>query len=67
MPKKLELIDRNQLIEALKSIDVKRLELDHEDENYVKWFRFGNYNALRAIVDIVNLMPLKEPKKKKDA
>lgn len=58
--------DKTALINALKTIDVKRLEIDHQDPKIVKWFRFGGYSGLEIASEVVRLMPEKEPRKKKE-
>lgn len=45
--------EKNDLLKLIKSIDVKELEIDIDDESYEKWFRFGSYNGLRLACEII--------------
>lgn len=49
--------DKIDLINQLKAIDVKKLEHDHNDERITKWFRFGNYNALQIVTELIKNFP----------
>lgn len=49
--------DKKILVNALKMVDVKQMEIDHANPSIVKWFRFGSYNGLKIAVDIINEMP----------
>lgn len=50
---------KEQLLGALKSIDVKEL-YSSDDEKKRKWFRFGAYDALRMACEIVLAFPVRE-------
>lgn len=45
-------------------VDVKEMNIDHADPRIVKWFRFGNFNAMQIAAEIINQMPEKEIKNK---
>lgn len=45
--------EKEQILTAFKMVDVKKMDIDHEDPERVKWFRFGNYNAMRVASEIV--------------
>lgn len=49
--------DKKDLIVALKTIDVKRLEVDHPNESYVKWFRFGSHIGIDMAIKVIQEMP----------
>jgi hypothetical protein len=49
--------DKKQLVDLLKSVDVKTLEIDHPDERIVKWFRFGSFNGLAIACEIIKALP----------
>lgn len=53
------------ILDALKMIDVKKLEISYPDERAIKWFRFGSHNGLLMAAEIVKNLP-EEPKKQKD-
>lgn len=57
--------DKENIITALQTVDVKKLHLDHKDERIVKWFRFGGYNGLLLAQEIIKALPeAKKPKAK---
>lgn len=55
--------DKENIIEALRSVDVKKMTIDHPDERLMKWFRFGSYNGLLLAQEIIKQLP--EAKKTK--
>jgi hypothetical protein len=55
--------DKENLIAALDTIDVKQMEIDHADPQIKKWFRFGSYSGLAIAKEVIRQLP--EPKKKK--
>lgn len=55
--------DKENIIKALQTVDVKEMHLDHPNERLVKWFRFGSYNGLMVAQEIIRQLP---EKKKKD-
>lgn len=57
--------DKENILTALKTVDVKQMEIDHVDERAVKWFRFGSYTGLSIASEIISQLPEKKPPKKK--
>lgn len=57
--------DKENIVEALRSVDVKQMNIDHPNERLVKWFRFGSYNGLMIAQEIIKQLPEKKPPKKK--
>lgn len=55
--------DKESILKAFKLVDLKTMSIEHEDENIVKWFRFGNYNAMQIASEIIKKMPEKAGKK----
>ncbi len=51
------MIDKKQALEALKMVDVKQLEIDLDDEQKKKMFRFGSYNGLMIASEIIKNLP----------
>lgn len=49
--------DKETILEALKNVDVKKLELDHPDEKAVKWFRFGSFIGIDIATQIISSLP----------
>jgi len=49
--------DKELILQLLKQVDVKKLEIDHENPKIVKWFRFGSYNGLQIACEIIKNMP----------
>jgi len=45
--------EKNELLEMLKMVDVKKLDIDVQDESKVKWFRFGSYNGMQIASEII--------------
>lgn len=59
--------DKQNLIAALDTIDVKQMTIDNAEPQHVKWFRFGSYNGLYIAKEVIRQLPEKKtPKKKKD-
>ena len=56
--------DKENIIKALQTVDVKKMNVDHTDERLVKWFRFGSYNGLLLAQEIIKQLP--EGRKKKN-
>lgn len=52
--------NKTQLIDIIKSIDVKLMTIDHDNPTFQKWFRFGNYNALQIVTEIIKKLPEKD-------
>jgi hypothetical protein len=48
---------KSKLIDIIKNIDVKQMTIDHNNETFQKWFRFGNYNALQIVTEIIKQLP----------
>ena len=57
--------DKQNLIAALDTIDVKQMEIDHTDPQIVKWFRFGSYSGLTIAKEVIRQLPEKKTTKKK--
>lgn len=49
--------DKENILEAFKTVDVKKMEIDHPDERLVKWFRFGSYNGMAIAAEIIKQLP----------
>jgi len=54
---------KQELVEMLKLVDVKKLEIDVADERSVKWFRFGSHNGLQIAIEIVKAIKEKPSEK----
>lgn len=57
--------DKQEILKILKKVDVRKMSIDHQNEDIVKWFRFGNYNAMSIVADIIKELPEQEEPKKK--
>lgn len=57
--------DKQAIIDNLKKVDVKKMEIDHENPAIVKWFRFGSYSGMQIAAEIIKAMPEKSYKKSK--
>lgn len=57
--------EKRDLLELFKSVDVKLLEIDHNDERIVRWFRFGSYSGLQIACEIIKAIPEKPVRKTK--
>jgi hypothetical protein len=49
--------DKENILEAFKMVDVKKMEIDHPNERLVKWFRFGSYNGMMIASEIIKKLP----------
>jgi len=56
--------DKKELLDILKKIDLKQMTIDHPDPRAKKWFRFGNYNALQIVAEIIKQLPERKKAKK---
>lgn len=56
--------DKQNLIAALDTIDVKQMEIDNADPRIIKWFRFGSYNGLAIAKEVIRQLPEKKRQKK---
>jgi alpha-galactosidase/6-phospho-beta-glucosidase family protein len=45
-----------ELLEMFAAVDVKKLQIDIDNENHTKWFRFGSYNGLQIATEIVKMI-----------
>lgn len=57
--------DKERIVKALQTVDVKKMTIDHPNERLQKWFRFGSYNGLLIAQEIIKALPEKEQKIKK--
>lgn len=48
---------KKEVIDLLKQVDVKKLDIDLDDKTKVKWFKFGSYNGMRIATEIIKAMP----------
>jgi len=55
---------KKELIDLFKMVDVKKLDIDVDDENKQKWFRFGSYNGLQIAAEIIKAIQEKPSAKK---
>lgn len=55
--------DKETILEAFKMVDVKKLEIEHDDPRLVKWFRFGSYNGMMIASEIIKSLPEKKKAK----
>lgn len=55
--------DKEMLLDALKMVDVKKMEIENNDKRLIKWFRFGSYNGMMIASEIIKNFPEKVAKK----
>lgn len=55
--------DKENIIATLRSVDVKKMQIDHPNERMKKWFRFGSYNGLLLAQEIIKQLPTDRQKK----
>jgi hypothetical protein len=58
--------DKELILMLFKQVDVKKMDIDHPDENLVKWFRFGSYNGMQVACEIIKNIPEEKSIKKKN-
>jgi hypothetical protein len=49
--------DKQIILKAIQTIDVKKLYKPVEDDEKKKWFRFGAYDALRMVSELLESYP----------
>lgn len=49
--------DKELILEMFKMVDVKKLDIDHDNPKIVKWFRFGSYNGMQIACEIIKNLP----------
>lgn len=48
---------KKEILDIFKAVDVKKLDIEHDDIRLVKWFRFGSYNGMQIASEIIKAMP----------
>lgn len=48
---------KDKLIKTLQSFDVKEIDLDIENKEKAKWYRFGIHVAHEAVLDLIKNTP----------
>ena len=48
--------DKQAILKAFTMVDVKNMNIEHENPAVVKWFRFGNFNAMAIASEIIKQM-----------
>jgi len=51
--------DKEVILEAFKMVDVNKMSVENMNPQIVKWFRFGNYNAMMIASEIIKELPEK--------
>lgn len=49
--------DKELILTLFKQVDVKKMDIEHEEERIVKWFRFGSYNGMQVACEIIKNLP----------
>lgn len=49
--------DKVVILKALASVDVKKLQIEHEDPRIVKYFRFGSFTGIMIAEEIIKNLP----------
>lgn len=62
---KLTKKQKADILELFKMVDVKKLEIDIEDEQKVKWFRFGSHNGMQIAAEIIKAIDEESTTKRK--
>lgn len=52
--------DKKLILKMFKQVDVKKMDIDHPNDQLVKWFRFGSYNGMQVACEIVKAIPEKK-------
>lgn len=58
----LTIKDKENILAAFDTIDVKEMEINHADESVVKWFRFGTHTGISLAKEIIRQLPEKKKK-----
>ena len=51
--------DKKAILKAFTMVDVRKMSIEHPNPAVVKWFRFGNYNAMKIASEIIKQLPEK--------
>lgn len=62
---KLTKQQKDDILELFKMVDVKKLEIDIEDDTKTKWFRFGSFNGMQIAAEIIKAIDEKDTKSRK--
>lgn len=49
--------DKEMILAIFKQVDVKQMNIEHQDPKLVKWFRFGSFNGMRVASEIIKNLP----------
>lgn len=49
--------DKELILAIFKQVDVKQMNIEHEEPRIVKWFRFGSYNGMQVASEIIKNLP----------
>jgi hypothetical protein len=56
---------KEEILEAFKMVDVKKMDIETPNPRLVKWFRFGSFNGMMVASEIIKNWPEKKPVKVK--
>lgn len=57
--------DKELILTIFKQVDVKKMNIEHQDPKLVKWFRFGSFNGMQVASEIIKNLPEEKPPKAK--
>lgn len=60
---KLTKQQKKEIIKLFETVDVKKLEVDVEDDTKVKWFRFGSFNGMQIASEIIKAINEEDTKR----
>lgn len=49
--------DKELILTIFKQVDVKKMNIEHQDPKLVKWFRFGSFNGMQVASEIIKNLP----------
>lgn len=49
--------DKEMILAIFKQVDVKQMNIEHQDPKLVKWFRFGSFNGMQVASEIIKNLP----------
>lgn len=49
--------DKEMILTIFKQVDVKKMNIEHQDPKLVKWFRFGSFNGMQVASEIIKNLP----------
>lgn len=60
---KLTKQQKKEILKLFETVDIKKLEIDVEDDTKIKWFRFGSFNGMQIASEIIKAINEEDTKR----